>query len=97
MTDYLEKKLCEVYESENIFDKFDLNISPDSSMVITGAYNGNVHVMDIKNQTNCSIDVKFMDKRGKNTGTYRQYKGKKVVSSNSDPTVKEEPAKIDMS
>jgi serine/threonine-protein phosphatase 2A regulatory subunit B len=24
VTDYLEKKLCEVYESENIFDKFDL-------------------------------------------------------------------------
>lgn len=23
-TDYLEKKLCEVYESETIFDKFDL-------------------------------------------------------------------------
>jgi serine/threonine-protein phosphatase 2A regulatory subunit B len=24
VTDYLEKKLCELYESENIFDKFDL-------------------------------------------------------------------------
>lgn len=24
VTDYLEKKLCEVYESETIFDKFDL-------------------------------------------------------------------------
>lgn len=67
-------------------------------MVITGAYNSNVHVIDIKNQTNCCIDVKFMDKRGKNTGTYRAYKGKKVVSqNNTDPAVKEEPSKIDMS
>lgn len=24
VTEYLEKKLCELYESENIFDKFDL-------------------------------------------------------------------------
>ena len=79
VTDYLEKKLCEVYESENIFDKFDLQISPDSSMVLTGGYNGNVHVIDVKNQTNCQIDVKFMDKRGKNVGNYWAYKGKKVV------------------
>ena len=39
VTDYLEKKLCEVYESETIFDKFDLQISPDSTHVLTGAYN----------------------------------------------------------
>jgi hypothetical protein len=38
-----------------------------------------------------------MDKRGKNTGTYRAYKGKKVVSANPvDSASKEEPAKIDM-
>jgi serine/threonine-protein phosphatase 2A regulatory subunit B len=24
VTDYLEKKLCDVYESETIFDKFDM-------------------------------------------------------------------------
>jgi serine/threonine-protein phosphatase 2A regulatory subunit B len=46
-TDYLEKKLCEVYESETIFDKFDLQISPDSNLVLTGSYNSNVHVIDI--------------------------------------------------
>ena len=106
----MEKKLCEVYESENIFDKFDLQVSPDSSMVLTGGYNANVHVIDTMNQTNCQIDVKFMDKRGKNVGTYRAYKGKKVVAKNrscdtglntqTNPTdgggSKDEPAKIDM-
>tara|TARA_B110000305_G_C19299213_1_gene568286 strand:+ start:374 stop:691 length:318 start_codon:yes stop_codon:yes gene_type:complete len=49
VTEYLDKKLCEVYESENIFDKFDLHVSPDSSMLMTGGYNGNVHVIDTKN------------------------------------------------
>jgi hypothetical protein len=38
-----------------------------------------------------------MDKRGKNVGVYRAYKGKKVVSQTAnDPNIKEEPAKIDM-
>lgn len=66
-------------------------------MVVTGAYNANVHVIDIKNQTNCCFDVKFMDKRGKNVGTYKAYKGKKVVSLNNEQKIKDvEPAKIDM-
>ena len=49
VTDYLEKKLCEVYESETIFDKFDMNMSPDSNLIVTGAYNSNLHVIDLKN------------------------------------------------
>jgi hypothetical protein len=66
-------------------------------MVLTGGYNSNVHVIDIKNQTNCQIDVKFMDKRGKNVGTYWAYKGKKVVSQTPGTAAnKEEPVKIDM-
>ena len=47
VTDYLEKKLCEVYESETIFDKFDLQVSPDSTQILTGAYNSNAHVIDV--------------------------------------------------
>jgi len=38
-----------------------------------------------------------MDKRGKNVGTYKAYKGKKVVSVNELQKGKDvEPAKIDM-
>jgi len=66
-------------------------------MVLTGGYNSNVHLIDIKNQTNCQIDVKFMDKRGKNVGSYRAYKGKKVITpSTADSGNKDEPVKIDM-
>lgn len=68
VTDYLEKRLCELYESEAIFDKFDMHISPDASMVLSGAYNSNLHLIDLNKQTNTTIDVKFMDKRGKNVG-----------------------------
>lgn len=94
-TDYLEKKLCEVYESETIFDKFDLQLSPDSNLVLTGGYNSNVHVIDLQRQQNCTIDVKYMDKRGKNVGQVRNYKGKRVQGALT--TASGEPVKIDMS
>jgi serine/threonine-protein phosphatase 2A regulatory subunit B len=94
VTDYLEKKLCEVYESETIFDKFDMNLSPDSNLIVTGAYNSNLHVLDLKNQTNTTIEVKYMEKRGKNVGFMRPYKGKRVqgIMTNANG----EPVKVDM-
>lgn len=78
MTDYLDKKLCEVYENETIFDKFDLQVSPIGNKVLTGSYNSNAVVIDLDNKTNTAIDVKFLDKRGKNVGQTRPYKSKKV-------------------
>lgn len=47
VTEYLDKKLCEVYESERIFDRFDLQVSPDSRMVLTGSYHSHAHVIDL--------------------------------------------------
>lgn len=79
VTDYLEQNLCEVYESERIYDKFDLQVSPCSTMVLTGSYNSHAHVIDLQRRINTTIEVKFMDKRGKNTGVIRQYKGKRLM------------------
>lgn len=47
VTEYLDKKLCEVYESERIFDHFDLQVSPDSRMVLTGSYHSHGHGIDL--------------------------------------------------
>lgn len=81
VTEYLDKKLCEVYESECIFDRFDLHVSPDSRMVLTGSYHSHTHVIDLQRRINTTIDVRFMDKRGKNTGTPRFYKNKRLIGS----------------
>jgi serine/threonine-protein phosphatase 2A regulatory subunit B len=35
--------LCDLYESDQIFDKFNCDVSPDFSTVITGGYNGQLH------------------------------------------------------
>jgi hypothetical protein len=81
VTDYLDQNLCEVYESERIFDKFDLQVSPCSTMVLTGSYNSHAHVIDMQRRINTTIEVKFMDKRGKHTGVQRSYKGKRLLVS----------------
>lgn len=81
VTEYLDKKLCEVYENEAIFDKFDLQVSPSSSMVLTGSYNSSAHIIDLQTRTNTTIEVKFMDKRGKHVGRTLPYKGKRVNGS----------------
>jgi serine/threonine-protein phosphatase 2A regulatory subunit B len=55
VTDQLDQNLCEVFENEHIYDKFDLSISPCSTMALTGSYNGLVHVIDMQRKVNTSI------------------------------------------
>ena len=81
VTEYLDKKLCEVYETERIFDKFDLQVSPDSRLVLTGSYHSHAHVIDLHRRVNTTIDVAFMDKRGKHVGALRSYKNKRLIGS----------------
>ena len=81
VTEYLDKKLCEVYENERIFDKFDLQVSPDSRMVLTGSYHAHAHVIDLQRRVNTTIDVRFLDKRGKQAGVPRFYKNKRLIGS----------------
>ena len=50
--DPLKSKLCELYENESIFDKFDLSSSPDSNFIITGNYNSTFHLFDRSNDKN---------------------------------------------
>jgi len=50
-------------------------------MVLTGSYNSHAHVIDMQRRINTTIEVKFMDKRGKHTGIPRNYKGKRLPIS----------------
>ena len=79
VTEYLDLTLCEVYESERIFDKFDLQVSPDSKMVLTGAYHGHAHVIELHPRINTTLSVNFKDKRGKQCGYPRFYRGKRLL------------------
>lgn len=80
VTDYVEKKLCDLYENESVFDKFEVNASPCGNYLLTGAYNGNAHVIDIEATNNSTLEAAFGNKRGKTASKQREYKGKKLPS-----------------
>ncbi|KAF9329634.1 protein phosphatase 2A regulatory subunit cdc55 [Podila minutissima] len=49
--DHLRNKLCDLYENDCIFDKFECTFSGDGKNVLTGSYNNNFHIFD-RNGTN---------------------------------------------
>ena len=44
--DQLRSKLCDLYESDCIFDKFECNFSGDGKHFMTGSYNNYFHIYD---------------------------------------------------
>ena len=44
--DYLRPKLCDLYENDCIFDKFEGNWGPTGSSVLTGSYSNYFHIFD---------------------------------------------------
>mmetsp|Transcript_28213 Transcript_28213/g.31338 ORF Transcript_28213/g.31338 Transcript_28213/m.31338 type:complete len:395 (-) Transcript_28213:126-1310(-) len=45
--DHLISKLCDLYENDSIFDKFECCWNPNSSRVLTGSYNNNFYICDV--------------------------------------------------
>lgn len=60
--DPIKTKLCELYDSENIFDKFSIASAPDSNHIMTGLYNNCLHVIDVKRDINTQIELSFNKK-----------------------------------
>jgi serine/threonine-protein phosphatase 2A regulatory subunit B len=60
--DPIKTKLCELYENECIFDKFSICSGPDSNQVMTGMFNNNFHLIDVKKDTNTQFELNFNKK-----------------------------------
>ncbi|KAJ3117863.1 protein phosphatase 2A regulatory subunit cdc55 [Phlyctochytrium bullatum] len=52
--DHLRSKLCDLYENDCIFDKFECTFSGDGSHVLTGSYSNFFHIFDCQ-QRNTTI------------------------------------------
>lgn len=50
-------------------------------MVLTGSYSSHAHVIDMQRRINTTLEMQFLDKRGKILGTQRAYKGKRLTES----------------
>lgn len=44
--EYLRSKLCDLYENDCIFDKFEAEFSGDGKRIMTGSYHNLFHIMD---------------------------------------------------
>jgi serine/threonine-protein phosphatase 2A regulatory subunit B len=49
--EHLRPKLCDLYENDSIFDKFECSSSFDGSMVLTGSYHNNFSVFERDSNT----------------------------------------------
>mmetsp|Transcript_7287 Transcript_7287/g.10250 ORF Transcript_7287/g.10250 Transcript_7287/m.10250 type:complete len:165 (-) Transcript_7287:206-700(-) len=50
-------------------------------MVLTGAYHGHAHVIELQRRINTTLSVNFKDKRGKQCGFPRFYKNKRLLGT----------------
>jgi serine/threonine-protein phosphatase 2A regulatory subunit B len=66
---FLEKKLCDLYESENIYDKFNIVTSSDKKQYITGTYNNSFMIGDIDGSSVTTIESSFKTPKLQNVGT----------------------------
>mmetsp|Transcript_52400 Transcript_52400/g.60192 ORF Transcript_52400/g.60192 Transcript_52400/m.60192 type:complete len:433 (+) Transcript_52400:77-1375(+) len=60
--DPIKTKLCDLYENECIFDKFSISSGPDSNQVVTGMFNSNFHIIDVKRDINTQFELSFTKK-----------------------------------
>ncbi|KAI3625684.1 hypothetical protein CBS9595_001045 [Malassezia furfur] len=69
--DYLRPKLCDLYENDCIFDKFEGNWGPTGSTVLTGGYSNYFHLIDWERDSSVVLQA---DKSA--------FKSKKLASAN---------------
>lgn len=77
---YLERKLCDLYESENIFDKFEISASPDSQYMVTGTYSDSFHVVDRLGGSAVTLSATFDNPKASPIGMYNNELEKKPIT-----------------
>ena len=58
----LKTKLCELYENDCIFERFDVTPSPCSNYFVTGNFNNNFNLVDRNGETNTMYELSFNKK-----------------------------------
>jgi len=55
--DHLRNKLCDLYENDCIFDKFECTFSGDGNNVLTGSYNNYFHIYDREGKSDIALQA----------------------------------------
>ena len=81
VADYMDSSLTELYQNQNVQDKFFLDVTPDGKHLATGCYNRSGHVIDLNATTNTSIYCKFKSERDAIAGKLMVYGRNKRLNS----------------
>jgi serine/threonine-protein phosphatase 2A regulatory subunit B len=55
--DHLRGKLCDLYENDCIFDKFECSIAGNGQHMLTGSYNNSFHIYDAQGKTDIALEA----------------------------------------
>ncbi|CAO3594565.1 unnamed protein product [Absidia cylindrospora] len=67
--DQMRSKLCDLYENDCIFDKFECSFSGDDKHVMTGSYNNTFHLYDREGKSDISLQADKSAFRAKRLGS----------------------------
>ncbi|KAG0076813.1 protein phosphatase 2A regulatory subunit cdc55 [Linnemannia elongata] len=67
--DHLRNKLCDLYENDCIFDKFECTFSGDGNNVLTGSYNNNFYIYDRNGKNDVTLQADKSAFKAKRVGS----------------------------
>lgn len=83
--EHLRPKLCDLYESDHIFDKFECCSNSDGSMILTGSYGNVFHIYDTKTKADTQLEAAQRPARTHRSGDAQDYH-KKILHLAWHPT-----------
>lgn len=69
--DHLRPKLCDLYENDCIFDKFECTWSGDGEHILSGSYNNNFHIYDKNAETDVVLQADKSAFKAKKVGAQK--------------------------
>jgi len=69
--DHLRPKLCDLYENDCIFDKFECTWSGDGEHILSGSYNNNFHIYDRNAETDVVLQADKSAFKAKKVGAQK--------------------------
>ncbi|KAI9292403.1 protein phosphatase PP2A regulatory subunit B [Neoconidiobolus thromboides FSU 785] len=73
--DHLRSKLCDLYENDCIFDKFECMFSGDGSQVLAGSYSNAINIFDLNSDKEIQIPADKNAFKSKSVGHVRRRSG----------------------
>lgn len=70
--DHLRPKLCDLYENDCIFDKFECTWSGDGEHLLSGSYNNNFHIYDKNAETDVVLQADKSAFKAKKVGAQKK-------------------------